>query len=115
MKASEQIQEHTHNDICDKIIVKLQQMNETTQEVIEAIETLQKVVISEMTSSTSFKTRTAETVEYDIMLKNQIAKKDNAIFLCVHLFSPSKQNTFVDFFKNFAIFTDFHCDFNWMI
>ena len=48
-------------------------MNEITQKVIEAIETLQKVVISEVTSSTFFETRTAETVKYEILSKNQSA------------------------------------------
>ena len=40
MKASEMIQGHTHTDTRDKIIDKLQQMNEIDQEVIEAVETL---------------------------------------------------------------------------
>ena len=53
MKASGAIQGHTHTDIRDRIIIELQQMNEVNQEVIEAIETLQKVVVSEMTSPTS--------------------------------------------------------------
>ena len=40
MKASELIQGHTHADTRDKIVIELQQMNEVTQEVIKAIETL---------------------------------------------------------------------------
>ena len=51
-------------------------MNEINQEVIEAVETLQKVVISEVTPPASFEEKNAETVKYEISLKNQIAKED---------------------------------------
>ena len=55
MKASELIQEHTYTDIRNEIVIELQQMNEMTQELIEAIETFQKIVISEITSSASYR------------------------------------------------------------
>ena len=73
MKTSELIQGHTHTDVRDEIVIELQQMDGVTQKVIEAIETLQKVVVSEVTPPASFETKNAETVKYEIPLKNQLA------------------------------------------